>query len=75
MIIIDEIPVASNMTLQDMHKSLCEISGCSEASPFAGKTIILFGDHLQLPPVKSQQAFVPLQILYLGQYVNFGQIS
>ena len=67
--------MASNVTLQNMHKSLCEISGCSEANPFASKTIILFGDHLQLPPVKSQQAFVPLQILYLGQYVNFGQIS
>ena len=42
-IVIDEISMVSNIRLLQIHKRVCEISGCSEAIPFAGKTIILVG--------------------------------
>ena len=51
-IIIDKISMVSNKTLFNVHKRLCEIFGCSEANPFAGKTVLPLGDFLQLPLVK-----------------------
>ena len=63
-IVTDEISMVSNKALQNMHERLCEISGCSEANPFACKTIMLFGENLQLHPVKSQHAFVSLNSLF-----------
>ena len=59
-IIIDEKSMLSNKTLLNVHKRLCEIFWCSEGNPFTGKTILLLGDLLQLPPVKAQQVFLPL---------------
>ena len=68
-IIIDEISMVSNKTLPTVHKRLCEIFGCSEANPFAGKTVFLLGYLLQLPPVKAQQVFVPLSP-FIGAMCN-----
>ena len=61
--IIDEISMVSNKTLLNVHKRLCEIFGCTEANFFAGTTVLLLGDLLQLPPVKAQQVFEPLNSL------------
>ena len=36
---------------------VCEIFGCSEAIPFAGKTVILVGDLFQLPAVRASFVF------------------
>ena len=43
-IIIDEISMEPNVRLLQIHKRLCEIFGCSEAIPFAGKAVIFVGD-------------------------------
>lgn len=54
-VMIGEISAVSNKPLLNVHKRLCEIFGCSEANPFAGKMVLLLGDPLKLPPVKVQQ--------------------
>ena len=61
---IDEISVASNITLLQIHKRVCGISGCSEAIPFAGKTVILVGDLFQLPPVRASFVFSQYDIVF-----------
>ena len=53
----DEISIVSNICLLHVHKSLCEIFGCSESQPFANLSILLVGDLLQLPPIKAPQIF------------------
>ena len=63
-IIIDEISMVSKKTLLNVHKRLFEIFRCSEANPFADKTVLLLGDLLQLPPVKAQQVFALLRLLF-----------
>ena len=62
-IIIDEISMVSNKMLLNVQKRLCETFGCNNANLFAGKTV-LFLDLLQLPPVKPQQVFAPLDSLF-----------
>ena len=56
-LVIDEISVASNIKLLQIHKRVCEIFGCSEAISFAGKTVILVSDLFQLPPVTASFVF------------------
>ena len=73
-IIIDEISMVSNKTLFNVHKRFCETFGRSEANPFAGKTVLLLGDLLQLPPVKAQRVFAPLSSLFVAMcnlWTNF----
>ena len=36
-----------------IHQHLCEVFGCNCDKPFAGKTLLVVGDLLQLPLVKS----------------------
>ena len=55
--VIDEILMVSNIRLLQIHKRVCEIFGCSEAIPFAGKTVILVGNLFQLPPVRASFVF------------------
>ena len=49
--------MVSNIRLLQIHKCVFEIFGCSEAIPFAEKTIILVGDLFQLPQVRKSFAF------------------
>ena len=56
-VVIDEISMVSNIRLLQIHKHVCEIFGCSEAIPFARKTVILVGDLLQFPPVRASFVF------------------
>ena len=57
-IIIDEISMVSSTTLMYINLRLQEVFG--ESSFFGGRCIIVFGDLLQLPPVKGQQVFEEL---------------
>ena len=56
-VLIDEISMVSNIRLLHIHKSLCEIFGFSESQPFRNLSILVVGDLLQLPPIKTPQIF------------------
>ena len=50
-IIMDEISMVSNDLLFHIHPRLLETFGPPNNTPFAGVSIIVVGDFLQLPPV------------------------
>ena len=54
-VIIDEISMVSNVMLMYVNLRLQEVFG--DSSFFGGKCLIVFGDLLQLPPVKGQPVF------------------
>ena len=56
-VLIDEISMVSNIRLPHIHKGLCEIFGCLETQPFGNLSILVVGDLLLLPPVKSPHMF------------------
>ena len=56
-VIIDEISMVSNIRLLHINKRLCEILGYPESQPLPDLSIIVVGDLLQLPPIKSPQIF------------------
>ena len=56
-VIIDEISIVSYICLLHIHKRLCEIFGCRKISRFLCLSIIVVGDLLQLPPIKSPEIF------------------
>ena len=66
-VLIDATLMVSNIRLLQIHKRLCEIFGCSESQPFANLSIIVVGDYLQLPPIKTPQIFEP----YNNGFGNF----
>ena len=49
-----------NITFLHTHQCLCEISGCNYDKPFAGKTVLVVGDLLQLHAVKSCFVFTSI---------------
>lgn len=55
-VIIDELSMISSDVLYNINKRLQEIMGCLD--PFGNIAIVLFGDVLQLPPVKACQIFL-----------------
>ena len=59
-VMIDEISMVSNMTLLHVHLRLNEIFGCRNGSLFGSQVVIVFGDLLQLPPVKGEEVFLSL---------------
>ena len=61
-VIIDEISMVSNITLLHIHLRLTEIFGCNRTNNnwFGSQNVIVFGDLLQLPPVKGDEVFVSL---------------
>jgi len=58
LLIIDEASMISSLTLLYIHLRLTEIM-CSKAL-FGGVNVVLFGDLLQLTPVKGNQCFIPV---------------
>ena len=54
-LVIDEISMVSNIMLMYINLRLQEVFG--ESSFFGGKCVIVFGDLMQLPPVKGQPVF------------------
>ena len=59
-VIIDEIPMVSNITLLHIHQRLCEIFGCNYGKPCPGKTVLVVRDLIELPQVKSCFVFTPI---------------
>ena len=57
-VMIDEISMVSNMTLLHIHLRLTEIFGNNNW--FGLQNVIVFGDLLQLPPVKGEEVFLSL---------------
>jgi hypothetical protein len=55
LIIIDEVSMLSADMLYKIHRRLCEVLQSHDL--FAGKSIVLVGDLLQLPPVKGNYVF------------------
>jgi len=68
LLITDEISMASSITLLFIHIWLTEIMANSQF--FGGVSIILFGNFLQLPPVKDNQPFVPVTQLEAKQRIG-----
>ncbi|XP_043271252.1 uncharacterized protein [Venturia canescens] len=62
LIIIDEISMVSNITLMYIHLRLTEIFNTTDVENgwFGKKHIIVFGDLLQLPPVREEPVFMKL---------------
>ena len=56
-LIIDEISLLGADMLYKIHLRLNEIRNLPEAKPFAGISVILVGDLLQLAPVKAKYIF------------------
>ena len=61
-VMIDEISMVSNMTLLHIHLRLSDIFGCQYGNNnwFGSRNVIVFGDLLQLPPVKGDEVFIDL---------------
>lgn len=62
--IIDEVSMISNVTLTYIHLRLSEIfdSGEDENGWFGKKHMLVFGDFLQLPPVRESSPFTKLTV-------------
>lgn len=60
LLIIDEISMVSNLLLAYVHKRLCEIFNTDEDVLFGGINVLLMGDLAQLPPVKADPVFSPI---------------
>lgn len=58
--IIDEWSMVSSDLFLDIHTKLLEIFMCETEKPFAGLSVILLGDFLQLPLVKRKVIYSPL---------------
>ena len=50
-LIIDEIPIVSNILFFQVHRRLNEIFGCGGNVRFSGLPVLVCGDFYQLPPV------------------------
>ena len=65
-IIIDEISMVSNLLLLYIHQRLVEVFGCTQDIPFAGISIIVFGDFYQLPPVQQRTIYAEYKDAWLN---------
>ena len=71
-IVIDEIPMASNGLLFYSHLRLTEIFGSVNDQPFAGVSVITVGDFFfQLPPVEGR----PVYANYKDNWRNFHSLT
>ena len=61
-LMVDEISMVSNLTLLQVHLRLSDIFGCQYRNRnwFGSQNVIVFGDLLQLPPVKGDEVFIDL---------------
>ncbi|XP_058789764.1 ATP-dependent DNA helicase pif1-like [Phymastichus coffea] len=75
-IIIDEISMISNITLMYIHLRLAEIFCTSDKEDgwFGKINIVVFGDLLQLPPVREDFAFIALTRSQIEKYIK-GMLS
>ncbi|XP_067205359.1 uncharacterized protein [Linepithema humile] len=70
--IIDEVSMISNVTLMFINLRLCEIFDTTDTNDgfFGRKHILLFGDLLQLPPVKGHPPFVKMSRSDVQKYLG-----
>ena len=54
--IVDEMSLVSSDNLYNLHKRLQEIFASED--PFGGRSVLLVGDILQLPPIRAPQIFM-----------------
>ena len=78
--IIDEISMVSNNLLLHIHQRLTEIFGTSQEIPFAGISILAFGDFYQLPPINARPIFAEyrdpmLNIAPLWRLFRMGELT
>ena len=66
----DRISMVSNITLMYINYRLCEIYDTIDKAWFGGKNIIVFGDFLQLPPVKADNIFMNISNDLAKKYSN-----
>ena len=66
--------MVSNIRLLHIHKRLFEIFGCLQTQPFGNLSILVVGDLLQLPPIKSPKIF-EAYIMYLVTFLICGHYS
>ena len=61
-VMIDEISMVSNVSLLHIHLRLTDIFGSQHGNMnwFGNRNVIVFGDLLQLPPVKGDEVFIDL---------------
>ena len=52
--------MVSNITFLYIHQRLSEIFGFNNENPFTKKTVLIVGDILQVPPVKSSFVFASI---------------
>ncbi|KYN10993.1 ATP-dependent DNA helicase PIF1 [Trachymyrmex cornetzi] len=70
--IIDEVSMISNVTMMFINLRLCEIFDTTDTDDgfFGRKHILLFGDLLQLPPVKEQFSSVIMSRPEIQKYLS-----
>ena len=72
-VIIDEVSMVSNVTLLLIHLRMCEIFG--SMLPFGNKSVIIFGDLLQLPPVQAQPPFKEISDSLMNKVTGGTKVS
>ena len=66
---MDEVSMINNITLQYIHKRMCEINGSSKEA-FGKNNIIFVGDLLQLVPIQEDQVFEDISPRQKKKYLN-----
>ena len=72
-VIIDEVSMVSNVTLLLIHLRMCEIFG--SMLPFGNKSVIIFGDLFQLPPVQAQPPFKEISDSLMNKVTGGTKVS
>ena len=65
----DEVSMLNNITLQYIHKRMCEINGNNDQI-FGGNNVIFVGDLLQLAPIQEDEVFEPVTNRQKKKYLN-----
>ena len=73
-VLLDEISIVSNIRLLHVHERLYEIFCCLEIQAFGNLRILVVGNLLQLPPIKSPQIFEHI-IMHLVTFLICGHYT
>merc|ERR1711983_683317 len=74
MIIIDEFSLVSSDMLLQIHQRMVQIFQTDESELFAGKSVVLVGDLLQLPPVNATPIYNPPKNLKFRHFNDVEQV-